>query len=345
MRLLLLRHGESESNRRDYQYGSRVLSGELSALQGDEAKVAAEIAAEPNGDTQLTDNGLEQAECVGRYWGPVLRKPAAEGKLHVFVSPMLRNMQTVDPLMRILNETGDGPAAHAQVTAEIRPDMIEVPGLAHPSHRAMWTKVEALAKSGDVAAARATLKAAGGAPWRGAGLSWAEMVRRFPWAIPQPGVPVGDPGGWCTAGFESDSAVAGRVTRVVDWLEGLAATLPPDHTVLFVTHGDTMNRVMNLLMARQFAPPGSQRVVARKGPGGTANWVGMHPKSNTSISSLLLNPGEQLVVEWFHRLDHLGPGTSPNTLARGYQYIGLVDRTKDGNRLGYWGLNGDRAKL
>ena len=77
-----------------------------------------------NGDQPLTENGEAQAECFGEYWAPILEGPARAGKLHVFCSPMVRNMQTVAPLMRKLGEKG------IELTAEVRPDNCEVPGTA-----------------------------------------------------------------------------------------------------------------------------------------------------------------------------------------------------------------------
>ena len=45
-------------------------------------------------------------------------------------------------------------------------------------------------------------------------------------------------------------------------------------------------------------------------------------------------------MDFYHRLDHLGPETGPDTLMRGYKYLGLLSPTKEERKegVGYWGL-------
>lgn len=207
---------------------------------------------------------------------------------------------------------------------------------------------------------------------RRAGLSRAAMEAAFPWARPEPGLfsskytppscHVAGPSpelGWYGAGFESARATERRITRLADWLEGLAHTLPPTHTVVFFTHGDTMDRLMNLVFARCFAPSSSaaaalsSSAAAAHGPEGEhapapgqPRPMDLHPKSNTSVSSLMWGPtppGAQghaqgaLALEFFHRLDHLGPESGPDTLQRNYQWMGLAP-TSPLDPVGFWGL-------
>ena len=66
------------------------------------------------------------------------------------------------------------------------------------------------------------------------------------------------------------------------------------------------------------------------GPELSGQILALHPNSNTSTSCLWINSGGAAEVtstsgaapafqlEFYHRLDHLGPGTSPDTLRRGY---------------------------
>ena len=66
------------------------------------------------------------------------------------------------------------------------------------------------------------------------------------------------------------------------------------------------------------------------GPELTGQILALHPNSNTSTSCLWINSGGAAEVtstsgaapafqlEFYHRLDHLGPDTSPDTLRRGY---------------------------
>ena len=101
-----------------------------------------------------------------------------------------------------------------------------------------------------------------------------------------------------------------------------------------------MNKTMNLLVARQYG-------LGTDSTQPLPNLVGLHPNSNTSVSSLFLHKevpeGPRLSIEWWHRLDHLGPTTLPNTLERGYHYhrLGLgPDSALDGDktaRYGWWG--------
>jgi broad specificity phosphatase PhoE len=82
MRLLLVRHGESASNRRDDAQPHREARGEAAAAVEADLE-AAKLATEPNGDTLLTENGHAQVEAFGKYWAPLLRGAAKAGKLQV----------------------------------------------------------------------------------------------------------------------------------------------------------------------------------------------------------------------------------------------------------------------
>ena len=92
MRLILVRHGESASNRRGEAQAFRVRRGEETEAEASASARSDELATEPTGDTFLTENGEEQVECFGRYWAPILERVAAKGKLRIFCSPMRRNL-------------------------------------------------------------------------------------------------------------------------------------------------------------------------------------------------------------------------------------------------------------
>ena len=126
MRLLLVRHGESASNRRDF---ARMVHMAREGLTQEESEAWAREQkgeSEPTGDTFLTENGHMQVEAFAEYWAPILQKSAAAGKLHVFCSPMRRNLQTAAPLLRALAASG------SPVTATVRYENFEVPGMIHP---------------------------------------------------------------------------------------------------------------------------------------------------------------------------------------------------------------------
>jgi hypothetical protein len=114
--------------------------------------------------------------------------------------------------------------------------------------------------------------------------------------------------------------------RLCDWLEHLRDTLPSDDVVLMITHGDQTDRMLNVLLGRQFlgreqaaqmypssGPTGG--VLKRSDGTGAPGWMDLSPKSNTSVSCLAMNKGELLGIEFFHRVDHLGAETEPTTFS------------------------------
>ena len=130
-----------------------------------------------------------------------------------------------------------------------------------------------------------------------------------------------------------------------DWIESLRDSSDPDEVVLLITHGDMQGRLLNVLLARQLGLPDF-----KESEDATHSvYIGWHAGSNTSVSMLTLNPPgvvhkgqeqQEFAIEFSHRLDHLGPDTEPDTLMRGYKYLGLVAPTKleSDEGIGYWGL-------
>ena len=53
-------------------------------------------------DTPLSKQGEKQAQAFCDYWHGTFAKLQSEGRLHFYVSPMKRNMQTADPLLKQL---------------------------------------------------------------------------------------------------------------------------------------------------------------------------------------------------------------------------------------------------
>ena len=106
MRLLLIRHGETGSNANMHR-AIVELEREFGKGGYTQRELNKRIRIDPSaedGDTMLTELGESQAEALGEHWAPLLHDKAASGQLHVFVSPMVRCCQTVDPLMRRLRE-------------------------------------------------------------------------------------------------------------------------------------------------------------------------------------------------------------------------------------------------
>ena len=95
--VLLIRHGQSENNVIEAALGDcpefyqrRVIDPPLSAL------------------------GLKQAEALGRHLGPQLRAAAAQGRVRIACSSMMRAMQTTQPLAEWL-----------EARPLVRPDCVE----------------------------------------------------------------------------------------------------------------------------------------------------------------------------------------------------------------------------
>ena len=108
VRVLLIRHGTTESNLRDARMAIAVARGDTPRDQAPRAireQLATASPDEQCGDTHLSvykGGGREQAALLAPYWSPILRGKAESGGLHIFVSAMQRCMQTADPLMTSL---------------------------------------------------------------------------------------------------------------------------------------------------------------------------------------------------------------------------------------------------
>jgi hypothetical protein len=169
VRVVLVRHGTTESNLRDARMAISIARGDLKMFDKPEQRVDRASAPdamksllaslghdEQSGDTNLSTHkggGREQAQLLADYWAPILQGKAEAGELHVHVSAMQRCMQTIDPLMKVL-----GPACG--LTASIQPRICEVPGLCHPDDKLfLETEVFARFAKGDDEAGRAALSA------------------------------------------------------------------------------------------------------------------------------------------------------------------------------------------
>ena len=198
---LLIRHGESTANRRNFVHALAVRAEGLTPREA-QARMVAE-SREANGDAVLTDNGMQQAELLGLFWSKILKHKAKEGRVRVVVSPMTRNLQTADPLVRYLNaelaiatpqaqpqspsqkapkspKSQTVPAA-TSVPATVNPDLFEIPGLFHPDDCLPFFQLQdgLMRSTGDEA--RKLRKTMANYPWRPAGLSVDEMKSKFPW--------------------------------------------------------------------------------------------------------------------------------------------------------------------
>ena len=333
VRLILVRHGESMANRRDMELKTLTTEGGLTREEA--TKVAPSMAhVEANGDQPLTENGEQQAECWGEFWAPILEGKARAGALHVFCSPMQRNLQTVAPFMRRLHEKG------IQLTVEVRPDNCEVPGNIHMNDDAVYANIGSLVNKDPTAAAQLLEQHS----WTPAGLSANEIVTLFPWARPQFAgdncFPVDRAEGWCrgpewhwdsiTEGEVCTKTSTKRFARVADWVGHLRDTLPSDDVCICITHGLSLPPSLSFSRSRSRSfpfppfPSGSQslwlsgslslcctsggmqdRLVNEllhrqygHGPELTGQILSLHPNSNTSTSCLWINPSGASTVNW-----------------------------------------------
>lgn len=192
---------------------------------------------ERSGDTNLSTHkggGREQAQLLADYWLPILRGKANAGELHVFVSPMQRCMQTINPLMQVLN-------TECGLTASIQPRICEVPGLCHPEDKEfLENEVFSRFHKGDLIGGRAVLAAH---KFQRCGLTKTDITAQYAWAVEFGDVPDGsfperEP--WYPGCFESQAATEARIQGCKEWLLGLAKSLPEDDVVMCVSHGDTI---------------------------------------------------------------------------------------------------------
>jgi hypothetical protein len=189
VRVLLVRHGMTESNLRDARMAVSLAKGEVSRAEAPAVMRAAMARLPPHeqcGDTRLSAHkggGVEQAELLARYWGPILRGKALAGQLHVHVSAMQRCLQTADPLMRWLLHEGAEAEGESRLRATVRPMICEVPGLCAPADRAFMEEevFPGLAPSAGVEAERRARAALAARNFTRCGLNRAEVLAAYPW--------------------------------------------------------------------------------------------------------------------------------------------------------------------
>lgn len=103
LRVVLIRQAESQNN---------VLIRDLIASM--RGKGESEVSAETHAhflsrletDPGLTRQGKQQAEKLARFWAPIFRRaPDFEARFRLCVGPMLRSLQTIEPLAAALGMT------------------------------------------------------------------------------------------------------------------------------------------------------------------------------------------------------------------------------------------------
>jgi len=228
-----------------------------------------------DGDVALTPLGEDQANRLAEVWAPILKPKAQAGKLHVFVSPMKRALQTADPLLRALNVT-------SVVQAIVKPSIMEFGGLTAPSDMGIFDETDKLRKAGDMQAVKDLLRTF---RWKACGFSGQRLLEAFPWAQVLEDFPMDAP--WWSQGFEGPKRTDARVAGVLDEIRDFPSKFGEGDIVVFVTHGGTIGDLMYRLLLRQ--DPATSKDVALLQPN-------FETSDNTSVTSLLL-PGKKFPFE------------------------------------------------
>lgn len=262
VRLLFIRHAESAQN-------VQQLSNVDVTAQSDEEVLSAMRSAggTEDGDFPLSREGERQAKALSAVWSPLLLEKAREGRLHIFVSPMKRCLQTADPLMRELN-------AACGMKALVKPSIMEFGGLTWPKDMAVFDEMAKLRKKGDTAGAMSLLK---NMKWRSAGLSGDEIKKTFPWADLPKGFPATTP--WHMGGFEGSGALKRRLATVMEDIRVLPESYGNGEVVVFVSHGGTIADLLYWILL------GSMRPIPQNLALGTPSFEAFH---NTSVTSVVL---------------------------------------------------------
>jgi broad specificity phosphatase PhoE len=219
MRLLIVRHGESENNSMTDDLGAMGLTGD--AYQQ-------ELFRRHKSDPALTPTGEREAELLADFYAPILTQLGRT--CHVFTSPFLRCCQTAWPL-----------ASRLSARVVCHPDLHENGGV----HAVVELP------NGQLAFDDAPLHSRGHIGSRGhAGkcMSAADIESRFPGfntaMLPSKGQ-------WYAAGAETLSQSTERARRVAAWLmtgQELHADVGEHDVVVLLIHGGFINSLLNALL-------------------------------------------------------------------------------------------------
>jgi broad specificity phosphatase PhoE len=121
--------------------------------------------------------GMQQAQKFSDFWFETFDRFHKSGKLHFFVSPMKRNMQTADPLLTRLGSC----------KAQVRPDLCETSALLTGSDRhnkrENFREFEAQNTPENVDQIKKMMAKYEGT-WEPNGMSAKQVREKFPWATP-----------------------------------------------------------------------------------------------------------------------------------------------------------------
>lgn len=310
MRFLLIRHAESVGNKLGSDLAAAL------AASADTGRSEADVMAEAmgkfreglskDGDAALSDLGVQQAQALGEYWAPLLSGLHAKGSLHCFVSPFIRTMLTIDPLLERL---GAGAKALAV------PELMETPGLVNRDE-----KRQLLERSTELDSSLGDLEGPGfdgleraltegnsevqelihehhNKGWIPCGLTPHEIQQKFPRVdisglnAELTNVEARADTPWYRRGWEDSASRIERAKGLIHWMRGLAQQHQGDldATAVVVSHGDCLRLFFGEAIC------------------GGNDSIRMGPLDNTSVSCLHFErPGSVATwLQFFNRVDHL----------------------------------------
>ena len=291
MKILFIRHGLTKSNVRDYEAYFRF-PGNVEKQKEYEKQVCQQQGRmEESGDSVLTDVGIDEAERLRAYWGPLLEGAAKQKKLEVLVSPMHRTLETANPLMTYLHEK-------TRLEGNVYGDFFESGGLVSPDDEIFIEELQQIIDAENEtidSATRKKMKENRVRRYRShqfsqVGLTVTEMKSRYSWLGTKfTAMAVGDNNTpWHRSHSDwSEAYIEKRVQKVGRMLRAKAESVPLDHILILIGHGDMNKRVMFYLLGIDTAKV-------------TTNL------QNTSCSLISIDPAKQIVsLNFFNRTPHL----------------------------------------
>ena len=273
MRVLIVRHGESENNLMTDSLAARGLAGD--AYQQ-------ELLRLHQSDPSLTAKGRQEAQQLADFYAPIFAESGR--RCHVFTSPFLRCCETTQPLASRLG-------ASAEVTCH--PDLHENGGV----HAVVELPDGKLAFDDRPLRSRGPPGARGHA---GKCMSAADIQSRFPGYGTRMLPPEGQ---WYVEGSETAAQSAERAARVATWLkhdQDLHDDIGDDAVMVLIMHGGFIDSLLKALLH------------AGGGPGAAAAVSSEHAASfdfpNTATASLNISRGGSVAVGWIGSTSHLNPG-------------------------------------
>jgi broad specificity phosphatase PhoE len=245
VRLLFIRHAESQGNVAHELTSVRVRRGDIKPSQQMDERL--KLLEAEDGDHALTELGQKQAQQLGQFYAPLLLEKAKQGKVHLWVSPQLRTMQTASPLFTELHsKTG--------VTANLRTTLHEHEP---PYHKSSWPvlkranqmRLELAQKTQDrkqISSQVDKFLSANKEAFIPTGMTPEELRHAFPWCVPPADLPEG-----CRPfdkGPETLQTSLDRARSNAAWFAGLQATLGNDEVVVCVCHGYMMGITMKYML-------------------------------------------------------------------------------------------------